>query len=125
MFTKDPSDKHYGERRPLSPGVHVERSGFQKAAAGSTTGSSDPRTFGVNPLNWRGYEQSEQPNRVMASPYGDTTVVTPGEGLSVQRKRPQQVVDSRWDKERPNQKPLGMSTGVRLGGGPQRNVPRV
>lgn len=125
MHTKDPADKHYGDKRPLSPGVHVERAGFARAQAGSTTGSRDPRTFGVNPLNWRGYEQSEQPDRVMASPYGDTTVVVPGEGLEIKRATRPHPVDSRWDKELPNRKPLGMSTGVRLGGGPQRNVPKA
>jgi hypothetical protein len=129
MRTREPADKHYGEKRPLTPGVHQDKAG----QAASRAGLGNNRVP-INPMNWRGYQAGVQGDRVYSSPYGDTTVVTPTEGLVVTKAQqqvmaprgnnPGGVIDSRVDKERPNRKPLGMSTGLRLGGGPQRNVPR-
>ena len=136
MRTREPADRFYGERRPLGPGEHVDRKGFARARAGSTTGSNDPRSFGLNPINWNGYEAGSQPDWVASSPYGDTTVVRPAGGMVITKGAQQRVIpklgvnenigatDSREAEERPNRQPLGMNTGLRLGSGPRRNEQR-
>lgn len=125
MFTTDPADKHYGEKRQLSAGVpHVNRQRY--ALSQSAPGN--------NPLNWQGYEPQVSVN---PTPYGDTTLVNPQPGLVVTRGAQQRVIpqrglnvniggfDANPDGVLPNAQPLGMSTAPRLGGGPQRNVPKA
>lgn len=134
MFTSDPADKHYGEKRQLTPGVHTNQQGFALAKSASLDGSSNPAMFRNNPLNWQGFAPQLA---IHATPYGDTTVVQEQSGMQLTQGAQQRVIprlglnqnigatDSRVDVERPNKNPLGMNTGVKLGAGPQRNVPKA